>query len=133
MAVEMKKCFDCGAAVEKSGASGMLRCGPCGGRYRATLTQRRREGRLKIKKKGTLQFKGMGTHMPVFVEDVSYHGARIRYTGDASLFFNRSTQGDTNVILDIGKLKLHTFAKVVWTNPVNNEESRVGLRLNWHT
>jgi len=69
--------------------------------------------------------------MAILVEDVSFNGARIRYTGDTSLFYNRKTHGNSTLTLDIGKLKPHTFAKVVWTAPVNNKESRAGLRFIW--
>jgi len=71
--------------------------------------------------------------MPFIVEDLSHHGARIRYAGDTSLFYNRTTQGDSILMVDIAELKLHTFAKVVWTAPAINEESRAGLRFIWHS
>ena len=133
MTAEKKKCVDCGTGVEKSCVRGSLRCDPCGARYRATTTQKRQEGRLKIRKMGALKFKGMGTSLPVFVEDVSYHGARIRYTGDVSLFYDRRNRGRSNLVIDVRALKLHTFVKVVWTAPVNKKESRAGLRLIWHS
>ena len=133
MNVEMKKCLDCGTDVEKSGEGSTLRCGPCGARYNAAVTQRRNEGRLKVTKKGTLKYKGKGSPMPVLVEDLSHRGAKIRYAGDIFHFYNRNTHGDLMLILDIAELELHTFVKVVWTAPVNKEESRAGLRFFWHT
>ena len=133
MTVEMNKCLDCGTDVEKSGAGGTLQCGLCGVRYSAAVTQRRNEGRLKVTKKGTIKYKGRGTPLPIIVEDLSNCGAKIRYAGDTALFYDRKTQGDSILILDIAELELHTFAKVVWTAPVNIEESRAGLRFFWHS
>ena len=88
----MKKCLDCNADLEKSGVGGTLRCGPCGVSYSATVSQRRYEGRLKVTKKGTIKYKGRGTPLPVLVEDLSHHGAKVRYAGDTALFYNRKNQ-----------------------------------------
>jgi len=131
--VEQDTCLDCGVNIEKSGARGRLRCGSCGTRYNDAVTQRRREGRMKIKKKGTIKYKGMETPMAVLVENVSFHGARIRYKGDTSLFNNRNTRGDSTLMVDVGELKQRIFAKVVWTAPVNDRESMAGLRFIWHS
>ena len=131
--IEKDTCLDCGVHVEKSGARGMLRCGSCGTRYAETVTQRRREGRMKIKKKGTIKYKGMGTPMAVHVENVSFHGARIRYNGDTSLFYSRKSRGNSTLMVDIGELKQCILAKVVWTAPANDKERRAGLRFIWHS
>ncbi len=134
MTVEKKQCLVCGSYV---GKNGMSLCGPCDASYCAAVTERpterRYEGRLKVTKKGTLKFKGMEAPMPVLVEDLSHRGAKIKYAGGTSLFYNRNTHGDSMLILDIAELKLHTFVKVVWTAPVNSEESRAGLRFFWHS
>jgi ribosomal protein L37AE/L43A len=131
MSVDKIKCLDCGAEVGKRGKKGTIRCGPCGARYSGAVTERRQEGRLMIKHQGIVKYKGMETPKPVLVENHSHRGARIRYTGDTSLFYNRRTHDDSMLILVIEELKLHTFAKVVWTASVNNKESRLGLRFFW--
>ena len=133
MSVNKIQCLDCGVNVEMSGAKAPLRCGPCGTRYHEADTQRRREGRLTVNKQGTVTFKGMGPPMAVFVEDVSYQGARIRYPDDASPFTNGKTHGDSILTMDVAELQLHTVAKVVWTASLNKKESRMGLRFLWHS
>ena len=132
MTFEKNTCLDCGADMEKSGTSVMLRCGPCGVRNRAAVTERRYEGRMKVKRQGTLKYKDINTPMAVLVEDVSFHGAMIRYFGDIDLFYKRKTHRDSIFTLDIEKLELHTFVKIVWTTPINDEESMAGLRFIWH-
>ena len=131
--INKKICADCGDYVETSGGSDMLRCGPCGVRNRATVTERRREGRMKVKRQGTLKCKGMETPKPVLVENVSFNGVRIRYSGDIDLFYKRITHRDSIFTLDIEKLELHTFVKIVWTTPINNKESMAGLRFIWRS
>ena len=133
MTVEKGNNLDCGVDVEKSSASGTLRCGPCGARYTEAVTERRCEGRMNVKKNGTIKIKGMETTMPILVENVSFHGGRIRYTGDISLFYSRNNNDNSILMLDVDGLQLHTFAKVVWTAPVNNEESKAGLRFIWRS
>jgi hypothetical protein len=128
MTLEKITCLDCGTDMEKSGTSVMLRCGPCGVRYRAAVTERRREDRMKVKRQGTLKYKGIETPMAVLVEDLSFHGARIRYSGDIAFFFKRRTFRDSIFTLDIEKLELHTFIKIVWTTQINDEKSMAGLR-----
>ena len=69
-----------------------------------------------------------------WVKGRGYSMSKKRFTPeDISLFYNRKTHCDSILMLNIEELQLHIFAKVVWTAPVNNKESRAGLRLIWHT
>ena len=121
---EVEKCPQCGEVSNGNRGESYLLCRECGMAYTEHGTDRRREGRLKLKKECTLTYKYRDSLVAATVEDVSLNGARVQYVGPPFC-------KDEMLYLDVDGLDLHTPAKVMWTASANKDKQSSGLRLIW--
>ena len=124
MRCEVGKCPQCGKESNGNRDESYLICRECGMAYTEHGTDRRREGRLKLRKECTLTYKDRESPVAAAVEGVSLNGAKVQYAGP--LFCK-----DAMLYLDVDGLDLHTPVKVMWTASANKDKHNTGLRLIW--
>ncbi|MCP3677132.1 MAG: PilZ domain-containing protein [Deltaproteobacteria bacterium] len=121
---DVKKCPQCGKVSNGNRHESYLICRGCGMAYTEYGTDRRREGRLKLRKECTLTYKERELPVAATVDDVSLNGVRVQYVGPTFC-------KDAMLYLDVDGLDLHTPAKVMWTTLATKDKQSAGLRLIW--
>jgi hypothetical protein len=121
---DVVKCQHCGFGSNGIRQESYIKCGGCGIAHPELGTDRRQEGRLKVRKECTITNKERESPLSAMVENVSFNGAAVKYMGPA--FFK-----DSMLYLDVEGLDLHILAKVVWTKSLSKDENGTGFRFIW--
>jgi hypothetical protein len=117
-------CQHCGFGSNGSIQGRYIKCSGCGIAHTALGTDRRQEGRLKVRKECTVTHKERESPLSAMVGNVSFNGASVRYIGSAFL-------KDSMLYLDIEGLDLHILAKAAWTKSMSKNENGTGFRFIW--